>query len=151
MPNFNHCTVMGHLARNPELKYTQSGSPICEMTIAVSRKSKDREDVCFIDVVVWGKAGESCQKYLTKGKCAMVDGYLKQDTWTDNNGNRRSKIRIVAESVQFIGGSRPEQEATPPSPPAPSPPSAPESHPEQPPLDYDSRPSGEPCEEDIPF
>ncbi|MGE4300845.1 MAG: single-stranded DNA-binding protein [Victivallaceae bacterium] len=148
MPNFNHCTVMGHLARNPELKYTQSGSPICEITIAVSRKSKDREDVCFVDIVVWGKAGESCQKYLTKGKCAMVDGYLKQDTWTDNSGNRRSKIRIVAESVQFIGGNRTEHDSPASPPPASQPAPAPESKPEQPSLDYSSR---EPGEDDIPF
>ncbi|MDD4817326.1 MAG: single-stranded DNA-binding protein [Victivallaceae bacterium] len=103
MPSINVCVIMGNLTKDPSLLCTPSGSPVCEMTIAVNRKSKNRDEACFLDVVSWGKSAENCQKYLAKGSCVLVHGYLKQETWTDRNGGgRRSRLRLVAENVQFI-------------------------------------------------
>lgn len=106
MPSVNTVIIMGNLARDPEMRCTQQGAKICDMTIAVNRNSRGREDVCFVDVVVWGKLAENAQRYLKKGSCAMVEGYLKQDSWTDRNGGgKRTRIKVVAESVQFISST----------------------------------------------
>lgn len=103
MPYLNDCTIMGNLTKAPELRYTPQGSPVCELTIAVNRKSREREEVCYIDAVAWGKAAENCQRYLAKGSCVLIQGYLKQESWDDRNGGgRRTKLRIVAENIQFI-------------------------------------------------
>lgn len=104
---FNKSIVSGNLVRDPELRFTQGGSPVCELTIAVNRKANGREDVCYIDIVVWGKPAENCNRYLSKGASALVEGYLKQETWEDRNtGQRRSKLKLVAENVQFISSPR---------------------------------------------
>lgn len=107
MPSFNKVILAGHLTRDPELKYTASGSPVADFGLAMNRKYKSgeelKEEVCFVDVTVWGSQGENCTKYLTKGKACLVEGYLKLDTWESDQG-KRSKIKVVANSVQFLGG-----------------------------------------------
>ena len=107
MPSMNKVLIMGHLTRDVDLRSTQQGKHVAEMTLALNRRNGDREEVCFADVVVWGKTAENCKRYLEKGSCAYVEGYLRQERWEDRQtGQRRSKLRIMAESVQFISNPR---------------------------------------------
>jgi len=101
---------MGHLTRDPALKYLPNQTPVAEFGLATNRKWKDasgqeREDVLFVDCAAFGKPAELIDQYLTKGKPLFVEGRLKLDTWEDKNGGgKRSKISIVVENFQFIGG-----------------------------------------------
>lgn len=107
MPSINNSIVMGHLVRTPDLRSTPSGSPVCDITLALNRKANGREDVCYVDVVAWGKNAENCGKYLDKGSCLLVEGYLKQESWDDrSSGQKRTKLKLVAEKVQFISSPR---------------------------------------------
>ena len=107
MITLNKVFLVGNLARDPDLRHTPSGTPVTEFRLAVSdsytTSSGDKHDrTCFIDVVCWRKLAESCAEYLTKGSPVFVEGRLEQDTWTTGEGQRRSRIRVVAYSVQFI-------------------------------------------------
>lgn len=107
MITLNKVFLVGNLARDPQLRYTPSGTPVAEFRLAVSdtyvTSSGDKKDrTCFIDVVSWRKLAESCGNYLTKGSPVFVEGRLEQDTWETNDGQKRSRIRVVAYSVQFI-------------------------------------------------
>lgn len=107
MITLNKVFLVGNLARDPDLRYTPSGTPVAEFRLAVSdtyvTSSGDKKDrTCFIDVVSWRKLAESCGNYLTKGSPVFVEGRLEQDTWETNDGQKRSRIRVVAYSVQFI-------------------------------------------------
>lgn len=147
MPFINRVIIAGNLVRDPEIRVTSQGAKICEMTIAVNRNVKGKEDVCFIDVIVWGKPAENCQRYLHKGSCAMIEGYLKQDTWEDRNGGgKRSRIKLVSESVQFISNTSPgnTENNAPKAPPSAESPKSYSQYPEPPSDDYGT-------EDDIPF
>lgn len=113
MPNYNKTILVGHLTRDPELRYTQSGLAVADFGLAVNRYyNKDgqkQEEVSFFDVVVYGDRAETIHQYTEKGSPLMVDGYLKQDRW-EKDGQHRSKVRVVVESFQFMGGRR-EQKA----------------------------------------
>ena len=106
MSDINSVIMIGRLTRDPELKYTPSGSSVATMTIAVGRKYKKAEEmvdeVCFIDVVVWNKLAEVAGKYLAKGSRIGVTGRLMQRTWQTKEGDKRSKHEIFGESVQFL-------------------------------------------------
>lgn len=105
MPNINITIIAGHLTRDPELKQLPSGTSVCEFAVAVSRKWKDKEEVSFFDVTAFGKTGEFVNQYFNKGKAILVQGRLKQDRWEDKqSGQKRSKVGIVADQVQFVGG-----------------------------------------------
>lgn len=108
MASLNKVFLMGNLTRDPELRYTPSGSPVCEFGMAVNRSytSKDgekHEDTCFVDVTAWGRTGTVISEYLTKGKPIFIEGRLNYDSWETPDG-RRSKLRVVVENFQFIGG-----------------------------------------------
>jgi single-strand DNA-binding protein len=111
MAGYNRIIMMGNLTRDPELRQLQSGGTVCRFGIASNRSFKNRQtgtitqDVCFIDVDVWGAQAESCNQYLQKGRPVLVEGRLKFDSWKDAEGQTRSKYSIVAESVQFLGGA----------------------------------------------
>jgi single-strand DNA-binding protein len=107
MITLNKVFMVGNLARDPDLRHTPSGTPVTEFRLAVSdsytTSSGEKHDrTCFIDVVSWRKLAESCAEHLKKGSPVFVEGRLEQDTWTTNDGQRRSRIRVVAYSVQFI-------------------------------------------------
>ncbi|MBX3474254.1 MAG: single-stranded DNA-binding protein [Planctomycetes bacterium] len=107
MITLNKVFLVGNLARDPDLRHTPSGTPVTEFRLAVSdsytTSSGEKHDrTCFIDVVSWRKLAESCAEYLKKGSPVFVEGRLEQDTWTTNDGQKRSRIRVVAYSVQFI-------------------------------------------------
>ena len=107
MASINKIFIMGNLARDPDFRNTPNGAPVCKITVASSRKNRDREETCFVDVTVWGKPAENCRQYLSKGSSVFVEGYLKQETWDDRNGGgKRSKLVVVAENVQFMSSGK---------------------------------------------
>ena len=107
MIGLNKVFLMGNLTRDPELRYTPSGTAVVGFGVAVNRryttKEGDRkEEADFFEVEVWDKQAENCNEYLSKGRGILVEGRLRQDRWEDESGNRRSKLKIVASSVQFL-------------------------------------------------
>jgi single-strand DNA-binding protein len=110
MANFNKVYLMGNLTRDPEMRVTPKGTAICQFGLAVSRSWKDesgqtREEATFVDIEAWGKPGEIISKYCTKGRPLFVEGRLKFDQWEDKtSGQKRSKLKVVLENFQFIGG-----------------------------------------------
>jgi single-strand DNA-binding protein len=112
MAYLNKVFLIGNLTRDPELRVTPKGTAICQFGLAVNRQFKDesgqtRDETAFIDIEAWGKQGELVSKYLTKGSPAMVEGRLKLDQWEDKqSGQKRSKLKVVLENVQFLSGGR---------------------------------------------
>jgi single-strand DNA-binding protein len=106
MASFNKVILMGNLTRDPELRYTPGGSPVCSFGLAVNRRYRQndemKDEVCFVDITVWGKQAENCNEYLSKGSGIMLDGRLQQRSWETEDGQRRSKLEVVANSVQFL-------------------------------------------------
>ena len=107
MADLNHVVLIGRLTRDAELKYTSNGQAVSKFSIAVNRRKKNgdqwEDEANFFDIVLWGKQGESLQNYLVKGKMIGVDGELRQDRW-QQDGQNRSKIEIIANYVQLLGG-----------------------------------------------
>ena len=105
---FNRVVLVGNLTRDIELRYTTSGSAIGNSGIAVTRKfsvnGEKREETCFIDITFFGKQAEIANQYLNKGSKLLVEGRLKFDQWTDNNGQNRSKHSISVENMEMLGG-----------------------------------------------
>jgi single-strand DNA-binding protein len=107
--NVNKVTLAGRLTRDPETKYTNSGNAITDISLAVSRFYKNeagetRNETDFIDVTAFGRAAEIIQKHLHKGNPLFVEGRLKLDQWDDKQtGAKRSKLKVIAESMQFVG------------------------------------------------
>ncbi len=116
MLDVNKVFLAGRLTRTPEIRYTANSTPVLNFSLAVSRRYSDRsgnkrEDVVFVDVIVWGKQAESCSKYLQKGSPVFVEGRLQFDTWENKSGEKRNKISIVAQRVQFLPkSSRPSDQ-----------------------------------------
>ena len=106
MAGFNKVILMGNLTRDPEIRYTPSGTPVATFSIAVNRRfrqgEENREEVTFVDIVVFGKQAESCGQYINKGDTVLIDGRLQQRRWETENGQRRNKLEVVAQSVQFV-------------------------------------------------
>ena len=108
MPSFNKVLLLGNLTRDPDLRSLPSGQSVCELGLAVNRRyqagdGRDVEESCFVDVVVWGRSAANCKQFLEKGSLVFVEGRLQLDQWEDRNGGgRRSKLRVVAEQIQFM-------------------------------------------------
>ncbi|MCV6608709.1 MAG: single-stranded DNA-binding protein [Campylobacterales bacterium] len=104
----NKVILIGNLTRDVELKYTQGGSAIANLGLATNRRWKDRntgenkEEVTFVDITVFGRQAETANQYLRKGSKVLIEGRLKFDQWTDQNGQNRSKLSVTAESLQFL-------------------------------------------------
>ncbi len=107
MADINHVVIVGRLTRDAEMKYTNTGTPICKVSIAVNRRRKVDEqwtdEASFFDVTIWGKMGEAIAQYLVKGKQVGIEGELRQSKW-EQDGQSRSKVEIVANNVQLLGG-----------------------------------------------
>ena len=114
MANLNKVMLIGNLTRDPELRVTPKGTAICTFSIAVNRKFKDdsggeREEVTYVDIEAWGKSGENISKYCTKGRPLFVEGRLRLDQWEDKTTKeKRSRMKVVLENFQFLGGGRAE-------------------------------------------
>ena len=110
MPALNRVLLIGNLTRDPVLKQLPSNSALVEFGLAVNRKFKsaageDKEDTCFVDCTAFGKQAETINQYCRKGRPLFVEGRLKFDTWDDRAGlGRRSKVSVVVENFQFLGG-----------------------------------------------
>ncbi len=106
MVGFNKVILIGNLTRNPELRYTPSGTPVANFGLAVNRRFRQGDDqkdeVCFVDIVAFGKQAENCGQYLSKGDGAIIDGRLHYRQWETEEGQRRSKHEVVAQSVTFL-------------------------------------------------
>ena len=103
----NRVILLGRLVRDIDLRYTQSGAAIGSSGIAVTRKytlnGEKREETCFIDITFFGKQAETANQYLSKGSKLLVEGRLKFDQWTDNNGQNRSKHTVAVENMEMLG------------------------------------------------
>jgi single-strand DNA-binding protein len=115
---FNKVILIGNLTKNPEVRYTPSGTPVTSFGLAINRRFRQAEDlkeeVCYIDIVVFGKQAEHCGQYLSKGNGVIVDGRLQQRRWETDDGQKRSKHEVVAQTVTFLP-KRQEAGAEPPS------------------------------------
>jgi single-strand DNA-binding protein len=114
MASFNKVILMGNLTRDPELRYTPKGTAIAKIGLAVNRTWKNeagetKEEVTFVDVDCFGRTAENVGQYMRKGSAMLIEGRLKLDTWDDKQTNqKRSKMGVVAETVQFLGSPRGE-------------------------------------------
>lgn len=107
MASFNRVILLGNLTRDIELKYTQGGTAVTEVGLAVNDRRKTQtgewvEETTFVDVTLWGRTAEVASEYLSKGSPLLVEGRLKLDTW-ETDGQKRSKLRVVCERMQMIG------------------------------------------------
>ena len=118
MANYNRVILMGNLTRDPELRYTPNGSAVASFSIAVNRRYKvdneKREETSFFDIVFFGKPAEIIAEYMKKGRPLLVEGRLQQRRWETDDGQKRSKVEIVGENFQFMGG-RDQDNARPPA------------------------------------
>ena len=107
----NKIVIMGRMTRDPELRRTQTGTPVASFTLAVDRDIKDKTTgeraTDFIDVVAWRQTGEFVSRFFTKGRMAVVEGRLQMREWTDKEGNKRRSAEVVADNVYF-GDSKKE-------------------------------------------
>ena len=99
----NHTILQGRLTRDPELRNTQSGTPVCSFTVAWSEKYKETETQLFLDCTAWRGTGEMVSKYFSKGKEIIVEGKLSTRKWTDKEGNNRTSTEMTVERVHFCG------------------------------------------------
>lgn len=107
MPNLNKVMLMGNLTRDPEMRYAQSGNAIASLGLAINRKwrnqqGEQQEETTFIDCDAFGRTAETINQYLRKGNPIFIEGRLKLDQWQDQQGQNRSKLKVIVESFQFI-------------------------------------------------
>jgi single-strand DNA-binding protein len=110
MASLNRVFLLGNLTRDPEIRYLPSGKAVGDLRMAINRKFKsatgeEREEVCFVNVVVWGRQAETCGEYLAKGSALLVDGRLQYEEW-EKDGQKNSRLRVVADRVQFMGAPK---------------------------------------------
>ncbi|MEI8037912.1 MAG: single-stranded DNA-binding protein [Verrucomicrobiota bacterium] len=127
MANLNKVMLIGNLTRDPELRYTPKGSAVAEFGLAINRvwyneQKQKQEETTFVDITLWARQAEIAQQYLTKGSPVYIEGRLSLDTWDDKaTGQKRSKIKVVGETLQLLGsknhsgGGAPQSQGPPPS------------------------------------
>lgn len=111
--SFNKIILVGNLGRDPELRYTPQGTPVCSFTLATNERRRDRsgetqDTTTWFRVTLWGRQAETASQYLTKGKPIYVEGRLRVEEWTDRDGRSRYTLGVHATDMQFIIGSRGE-------------------------------------------
>lgn len=113
MASFNKVILLGNLTRDPEVRYTPKGSAVCDLGIAVNRQytldsGEKREEVTYVDVVLWSRLAEIAGEYLKKGRPIFIEGRLQMDSWEDKQtGQKRTKLRVIGETMQLLGGRPP--------------------------------------------
>ena len=120
MASLNKVLLIGNLTRDPELRYLTGGnSAVCEFGIAINRRfmqasGQEKDETCFLEIVVWGKQAETCSRFLQKGSTVFIEGRLVYDQWTEKDTQKkRSRVRVTAERVQFLSGRRDDQGGMP--------------------------------------
>jgi len=160
MAYLNKVFLIGNLTRDPELRVTPKGTAICSFGLAVNRQYRDesgaaRDETTFVDIEAWGKQGELVSKYLTKGSPAMVEGRLRLDAWESKTGEKRSKLKVVLDNVQFLsrggGGGGGGAAASPAEPAGEAPDATPERHSPPPRPTGRTEPPAAGVEDDVPF
>ena len=106
---FSKTIIVGHLGRDPELRYTSGGQPVCSFSVATSRSWTDQsgqpqEKTTWFRVTAWGKLGELCNQYLTKGRLVLVEGEVDASAWSAQTGEPRASLELTARNVRFLGG-----------------------------------------------
>jgi single-strand DNA-binding protein len=106
----NRVFLIGNLTRDPEVRYTPSGKAVGDLRLAVNRRYKtadgeNKDETCFVNIVVWGRQAETCGEYLRKGSPLLAEGRLQYDEW-EKDGQKHNRLRVVAERVQFLSGPR---------------------------------------------
>lgn len=140
MTNINRVFLAGNLTRDPQVRFLANEKAVAEFGLAINRKfkqgSETKEETTFVDIEVWGHTAELCAQYLTKGRGCFIEGRLKLDQWEDKkDGSKRSKLRVVADNVQFIGcKGQAGGDAAAPEPSRPSAPSGGSKGDEDPPF-----------------
>jgi single-strand DNA-binding protein len=115
--SFNKITLVGNLGRDPELRYTPQGTPVCSFSIATNERRKDRttgennDITTWFRVTLWGRQAETASQYLTKGRPVYIEGRLRVEEWTDRDGKQRYTLEVHATDMQFIGGGRGDEAA----------------------------------------
>jgi single-strand DNA-binding protein len=109
--SFNKITIIGNLGRDPELRYTPQGTAVCDFSVAVNDRKRDKagewQDVTtWFKITFWGKQAENASKYLTKGRQAYIEGRLQVEEWTDRDGNNRYTLAVQGSDIQFLGEGR---------------------------------------------
>jgi single-strand DNA-binding protein len=109
MASFNRVILVGNLTRDPELRYIPSGTAVTEIGLAVNDRRKNSagewvDETTFVDVTLWARSAEVASEYLSKGSPVLIEGRLKLDTWETGDGQKRSKLRVVGERMQMLGG-----------------------------------------------
>jgi single-strand DNA-binding protein len=113
--SFNKIILVGNLGRDPELRYTPQGTPVCSFSLATNEKRKDRatgenQDLTtWFRVTLWGRQAETASQYLTRGRPVYIEGRLRVEEWTDRDGKPRHTLEVHATDMQFIGGGRGEE------------------------------------------
>lgn len=121
---FNKVILAGYMARDPETRYTPKGTAVCNGAIACNRKwrtedGEEKQEVTFVDFDCFGRTAELIAQYLKKGSGALIEGRLKQDSWDDKQtGQKRTKLKVIVETVQFIGTKGESDQGEPDRPPA---------------------------------
>jgi single-strand DNA-binding protein len=155
MASFNKVILMGNLTRDPELRYTPKGTAIAKIGLAVNRvwtneAGEKKEEVTFVDVDVFGRTAENVGQYMRKGRPILIEGRLRLDQWDDKQtGQKKSKLGVVAETVQFLGSAQGGGEGS--APPAPSAPRAARPAAAAPAAAPDAGDSEPPHDDDVPF
>jgi len=111
MANLNKVLLIGRLTRDPEVRYIPSGAGVTEFGLAVNRyynsqSGERKEDTCYLEVSAWGRLGETVKNYLTKGRQVFVEGHLTYSEWQNQEGKKRSRIRVTADNIQFLDSGR---------------------------------------------
>ena len=125
MASINRVTLVGNLTRDPELRTTPNGKSVCTLGLAVNERYKNDagewvEKPNFFDIVVWGAQAENCSQYLSKGRQVAVDGRLSYRSWEAQDGSKRSKVEVIANTVQFLGSRQDSSAGSPVTAGAPS-------------------------------
>lgn len=112
--SFNKISILGYLGRDPELRYTPQGTPVCDFSVATSEKRKDssgepQEITTWFKVTFWGRQAELASQYLSKGRQVFVEGRLSQREWTDREGAKRASLEVHGTDLHFVGGRGEEQ------------------------------------------
>jgi single-strand DNA-binding protein len=107
--NLNKVMLIGNLTRDPDLRFIPSGAPVASFGLAINRTYTDsngekQEDPCFVDVTCWNRLAEVSAEYLKKGKPVFIEGRLQYRSWEAEDGGKRSKLEVVAQNIQFLGG-----------------------------------------------
>ena len=111
MSSYNRIVLMGNLTRDPQLSYTPSNTAVCKFGLATNHKFRDREgntreSTCFVDCTVFGRAGETFNQYMSKGRTVLVEGRLDYQTWSTPEGDKRHKHEVIVDNFTFVGGGR---------------------------------------------